>query len=63
MATVTENTTIADLLEGLGGIPARRVLFRPTPGTEKRSCAMYSETFLPGSWPPSPGLAPCAILI
>ena len=24
---------------------------------------MYSETFLPGSCPPSPGLAPCAILI
>src|SRR5438445_327377 len=24
---------------------------------------MYSETLLPGSWPPSPGLAPCAILI
>ena len=21
------------------------------------------HTFLPGSWPPSPGLAPCAILI
>ena len=33
MATATENTTIADLLEGLGGIPARRVLFKPTPGT------------------------------
>src|SRR5215813_10289953 len=24
---------------------------------------MYSETLRPGSWPPSPGLAPCAILI
>jgi hypothetical protein len=24
---------------------------------------MYSETLWPGSWPPSPGLAPCAILI
>ena len=35
----------------------------PTPGTEKRSCAMYSETLCPGSWPPSPGFAPCAILI
>ena len=33
MATATEPTTIADLLEGLGGIPARRVLFKPTPGT------------------------------
>ena len=33
MATVTEPTTIADLLDGLGGIPARRVLWRPTPGT------------------------------
>ena len=25
--------------------------------------AIYSETFSPGNWPPSPGLAPCAILI
>jgi Uma2 family endonuclease len=33
MATATEPTTIADLLEGLGGIPAHRVLFKPTPGT------------------------------
>ncbi len=33
MATVTEPTTIADLLENLGGIPARRVLWKPTPGT------------------------------
>ena len=24
---------------------------------------MYSETLCPGSWPPSPGFAPCAILI
>jgi Uma2 family endonuclease len=33
MATTTESTTIADLLEGLGGIPARRVLIKPMPGT------------------------------
>ena len=33
MATATTPTTIADLLEGLGGIPARRVLWKPTPGT------------------------------
>ena len=33
MATATEHTTIADLLEGFGGIPARRVLWKPTPGT------------------------------
>jgi Uma2 family endonuclease len=33
MATVTEPTRIADLLEGLGGIPARRVVWSPTPGT------------------------------
>jgi Uma2 family endonuclease len=34
MATATEEpTTIADLLEDLGGIPARRVLWSPTPGT------------------------------
>src|SRR5471032_2462907 len=24
---------------------------------------MYSDTLCPGNWPPSPGLAPCAILI
>ena len=24
---------------------------------------MYSDTLRPGSWPPSPGFAPCAILI
>ena len=24
---------------------------------------MYSDTLWPGSWPPSPGFAPCAILI
>ncbi len=35
----------------------------PTPGTEWRSRPMYSDTLPPGSWPPSPGLAPCAILI
>jgi Uma2 family endonuclease len=33
MATATTETTIADLLEGLGGIPARRVLLNPHPGT------------------------------
>ncbi len=33
MATASEPTTIADLLDGLGGIPARRVLRRPRPGT------------------------------
>jgi Uma2 family endonuclease len=33
MATATEYATIADLLEGLGGIPARRVRWNPTPGT------------------------------
>src|SRR5262249_3764213 len=31
MATATLPTTIADLLEGLGDIPAHRVLFQPTP--------------------------------
>ncbi|MNC89820.1 hypothetical protein D3C83_58180 [compost metagenome] len=34
-----------------------------TPGVEKRSSAMYSETLRPGSCPPSPGFAPWAILI
>ena len=33
------------------------------PGTEWRRKPMYSETLWPGSWPPSPGLAPWAILI
>ena len=33
MATATTETTIADLLESLGGIPARRVLLNPRPGT------------------------------
>ncbi len=33
MATATETETIADLLERLGNIPARRVRSRPAPGT------------------------------
>src|SRR4030095_3911056 len=36
---------------------------RPTPGVEWRTLAMVLSTLWPGSWPPSPGLAPCAILI
>src|SRR5919106_1340632 len=36
---------------------------RPTPGVERRTRAMFSSTLWPGSWPPSPGLAPWAILI
>ena len=36
---------------------------RPTPGVEWRTLAMMASTLWPGSWPPSPGLAPCAILI
>jgi Uma2 family endonuclease len=44
MATATEHTTIADLLEGLGGIPARRVLFKPLPGTAtERDLVALSE--------------------
>src|ERR687886_785924 len=38
-------------------------LIRPTPGVECRVRATHGYTFAPGSWPPSPGLAPCAILI
>mmetsp|Transcript_18339 Transcript_18339/g.37208 ORF Transcript_18339/g.37208 Transcript_18339/m.37208 type:complete len:211 (-) Transcript_18339:1269-1901(-) len=34
-----------------------------TPGFDSRSVAMYLSIFCPGSWPPSPGLAPCASLI
>src|SRR6187200_1902924 len=36
---------------------------RPTPGVECRVLAIHGYTFEPGSWPPSPGLAPWAILI
>src|SRR2546430_256717 len=35
----------------------------PTPGVECRVLAIHGDTLCPGSWPPSPGLAPCAILI
>src|ERR1044071_8495609 len=31
---------------------------RPTPGVVCRTDPMYSSTLWPGSWPPSPGLAP-----
>src|SRR6266702_1323911 len=36
---------------------------RPTPGVEYRVLAIHGYTLGPGSWPPSPGLAPWAILI
>src|SRR5258706_16306677 len=36
---------------------------RPTPGVEYRVLAIHGYTLFPGNWPPSPGLAPCAILI
>src|SRR4051812_31638369 len=36
---------------------------RPTPGVECRVLAIHGYTLWPGSCPPSPGLAPCAILI
>src|SRR5687768_9722990 len=36
---------------------------RPTPGVECRVLAIHGYTLPPGSWPPSPGLAPWAILI
>src|SRR3954471_13377056 len=36
---------------------------RPTPGVLYRVLAIQGYTLLPGSWPPSPGLAPWAILI
>src|SRR5574337_1267709 len=36
---------------------------RPTPGVECRVLAIHGYTLWPGSWPPSPGLLPCAILI
>src|SRR4030095_9966731 len=36
---------------------------RPTPGVEWRTSAIQGYTLWPGSWPPSPGFAPWAILI
>src|SRR5260370_541703 len=36
---------------------------RPTPGVEYLVLAIHGYTLCPGSWPPSPGLAPWAILI
>src|SRR5580704_15331397 len=36
---------------------------RPTPGVEYLVFAIHGYTLCPGSWPPSPGFAPCAILI
>src|SRR6516162_4117830 len=38
-------------------------LIMPTPCVERRTLAIQGQTLWPGSWPPSPGLAPCAILI
>src|SRR5260221_710384 len=35
----------------------------PTPGIECRTRAMTASTLWPGNCPPSPGFAPCAILI
>src|SRR5580704_13587241 len=35
----------------------------PTPGVEYLVRAIHGYTLYPGSWPPSPGLAPWAILI
>src|SRR5919206_361205 len=36
---------------------------RPTPGVEWRTLAIVASTLWPGNCPPSPGFAPCAILI
>lgn len=36
---------------------------RLTPGVEHRVRAIQGQALLPGRWPPSPGLAPWAILI
>src|SRR3954471_4364749 len=38
-------------------------LISATPGVECRTLAIQGQTLWPGSCPPSPGLAPCAILI
>jgi len=46
-------------------LPAPRVIVegQPTPAVVPRTLAIAGKTFLPGSSPPSPGLAPWAILI
>ena len=36
---------------------------RVTPGVAWRRRAISTVTLKPGSWPPSPGFAPCATLI
>src|SRR5476649_419331 len=36
---------------------------KPTPGVEWRTLAITESTLWPGNCPPSPGLAPCAVLI
>ena len=36
---------------------------RPTPAVVCRVLAIDGYTLVPGNWPPSPGFAPCAILI
>src|SRR3954453_19851160 len=38
-------------------------LVRPPPGGEDPALAIHGYALCPGSWPPSPGLAPWAILI
>ena len=57
----------ADLvISGYSGDDVREILsntIKPTPGVEWRTRAMVSSTLCPGNWPPSPGFAPCAILI
>ena len=35
----------------------------PTPGVEWRVCAIQGYTLRPGSCPPSPGFAPCALYL
>ena len=56
---------VDELLEVLDRVDVvvRRREMRPTPGVECRVLAIHGYTFEPGSWPPSPGLAPWAILI
>ena len=57
---------LKDKIDGRRGMLANDIgggEIKVMPGVEWRMRAIISETLMPGSWPPSPGLAPWAILI
>ena len=53
---------LRQILDGVDVVMRRR---RDQPHARGRVAhrAIFGSTLCPGSWPPSPGLAPCAILI